>query len=114
MQDNITLMIDDYIVESTGTLITFENKNIKFNIENMIIELIFKEDETKITKSKNTIINENLMQVELYNFKTLNNFRNKPDEILKLNNKTYYLDLVISNLKERMLINYMLLYKKGC
>lgn len=78
----------------------------------MNIELVFKEDSSNSMSSKNSIINNSLMRIELFNFLGQLSFKDNPDAILEGDNKTYYLDLVISNLeKKRMLVHYMILSK---
>lgn len=105
---------DDYLVEQSGSLITFDNLPVKINIDGMILEMIFIEDSSvEKFKSKNTVINDNLMRMEFFNFKGELSYRNNPQEILHTDDKAYYLDLIISTLgTKRVLLNYMILSKK--
>lgn len=105
---------DDYIVETSGSLITFDNLPIKVNIDGMMVEIVFTKDpSTEKLRSKNTIVNKNLMKIEFFNFEGELSYRNKPQEILAIDDKVYYLDLIISALgTEKMLLNYMILSKK--
>lgn len=105
---------DDYIVEASGSLITFDNFPIKINIDGMIIETVFiRSSLKKELKFETSIINENLMRIEFFNFENEFLYKNTPTAILSVNNKVYYLDLVISALgTERKLLNYMILSKE--
>ena len=104
----------EYIVEKTGNLITFYNFPVNINIEGMIIEIIFiRNPFKKELIFEKSIINDNLMRIEFFNFEDNFLYKNTPTEILSLNNKVYYLDFVISALgTERKLLNYMILSKE--
>lgn len=105
---------DDYIVETSGSLVTFDNLPVKINIDEMIIEIVFiKDSSNEKLKTKNTIVNNNLMKMEFFNFEGELSYRNKPQQILTMGDKIYYLDLIISALgTEKMLLNYMVLSKR--
>ena len=53
------------------------------------------------------------MKMEFFNFEGELSYRNKPQQILTMGDKIYYLDLIISALgTEKMLLNYMVLSKR--
>lgn len=103
----------NYNVEHTGTVFNFENKTIDIEFLDLTIEITFFKDDSGKTSSDISFINDHLLRIDLFNFSEQFSFSEKPEEILIIGNKKYFLDMVISNLEDqRMLIHFMILSKE--
>ena len=116
--NNISVKIDvgEYEVISSGSVITFENKDVTFYVDNLTIILKFIYDETVKGMSLNaTVTSDKVLEFRFFNIdNAVNAGVQKPLNVGNVNGHQLFIEFAVTNIGDKgyKLISFTWLIKK--